>query len=249
MKNKKIFILPFFGKLPEWMPKWRKNMKATNKILLIRTWSGELPEWYDKWTKQMDKLKKYGFDYLVVDGEETRKRVKDILDIDINFKEHYRCISDFDPTLGLLFEKKMRGYDYWGHINLDAIYGRLDRYMTSEFLSDCEIYGNDPDAICGPFSLYKNIPKINNLFYNVRGWKEILSDTKLRAFDELHMTNLLRVMPDIKFKSGFLQENDKQICHSPIPKIKLLDDGTLLNSETGKEMMMFHFNRTRKWIF
>ena len=219
-------------------------MNHLNKTLLIRTWTGELPEWHDKWIEQMERLKKYGFDYLIVNGEETIKRVKDKLDIDIDFKDEFRFISDFDPTFGVLFEKEIKGYDFWGHINLDCVYGRLDRFMTDEFLSDCDIFGNDPEAVCGPFSLYRNIEKVNNLFYKIPNWKGILSDIRLLAFDEYYMTELLKKEKDIRFKSGFLQGLDKDSEH-----IRLLDDGTLLDTRNDKEIMMLHFNKTRKWIY
>jgi hypothetical protein len=217
------------------------------KILLIRTWSGELPQWYNKWCEQMEKLRKYGIDYLVIgDRDFIGKRIKEKLGLDTNFKEHYRCISDFDPTFGILFEDYIKGYDYWGHINLDCVYGRIDRFITDEFLKDVDIFGNDPDAVCGPFTLYKNTERVNNLFYSIENWKGILTNTELLAFDEHYMTELLKTRPDIKFKSGFLQKNDKLVRPEDI---KILSDGTLINKESDKEIMMYHFNTTRQWIY
>ena len=121
--------------------------------------------------------------------------------------------------------------------------------MTDEFLDDVDIFGNDPAAINGVFSLYRKIEKVNKLFYRIPSWKRILEEPRLMAFDERCMTELLRVTEDIRFKSGFLQENDKQPDHIPEPQVKLKDDGTLINTKTGNEMMMFHFNRTRKWTY
>lgn len=217
------------------------------KILLIRTWSGELPEYYSKWCDQMEKLRKFDIDYLVIsDRGFISKRIKEILGLDTNFKEHYRCISDFDPTFGVLFEDYIKGYDYWGHINLDCVYGRIDRFMTEEFLEGVDIYGNDPDAVCGPFTLYKNTDKVNGLFYSVENWKEILTNTNLLAFDEKYMTELIRTRPDIKFKSGYMQDNN---LTEDSNNIRLLSDGTLLNKNGDKEIMMYHFNRTRQWTF
>ena len=128
-------------------------------------------------------------------------------------------------------------------------YAILDKYMTDEFLDDVDIFGNDPDAINGAFSLYRNIEKVNKLFYRVPFWNKILEEPRLLAFDEIHITNLLRTTDDIRFKSGYLQENDKQPDHIPVTQVKLLDNGKLINTKTGNEMMMFHFNRTRKWTY
>lgn len=222
--------------------------KVLNKTLLIRTWVGDLPEWYLKWEVHAKKWK--GFDYLVVnDYDFLKKRIKDKLGCELVDEVARYYISDFDPTFGVLFEEEIGGYDFWGHINLDCVYGRLHRYMTDEFLDDVDIFGNDPDAINGAFSLYRNVEKVNKLFYRVPFWKEILEIPKLMAFDEIHITKLLRTTDDIRFKSGYLQENDKQSDHIPTPQVRLKDDGTLINTKTGNEMMMFHFNRTREWTY
>lgn len=216
--------------------------------LLIRTWVGDLPEWYDKWEAHIKKLE--GYDYLVInDYDFLKKRIKDKLDIDLVDERARYYISDFDPTFGVLFEEEIQGYDWWAHINLDCVYGRLHNYMTDKFLNDCDIFGNDPNAINGIFSLYRNIEKVNKLFYRINGWETILATPRLMAFDELYMTELLRNTKDIRFKSGFFQENDKQPDHVPEPQVKLLDNGKLINTLTKKEMMMFHFNRTRKWVY
>lgn len=216
--------------------------------LLIRTWIGDLPEWYDKWEAHIKKLE--GYDYLVInDYDFLKKRIKDKLDIELVDERARYYISDFDPTFGVLFEEEIQGYDWWAHINLDCVYGRLHNYMTDEFLKDCDIFGNDPNAINGIFSLYRNIEKVNKLFYRIHPWKKILESPKLLAFDELFMTELLKVVNDIRFKSGFFQENDKQPIHRPEAQVKLFDNGKLINTETKEEMMMFHFNRTRKWTY
>ena len=216
--------------------------------LLIRTWVGDLPEWHKQWMAAMDKID--GYDYLVInDYDFLKKRIKDRLDIDLVDERARYYISDFDPTFGVLFKEEIEGYDFWGHINLDCVYGRLNKYMTDEFLSDCDVFGNDPNAICGAFSLYRNIEKVNKLFYRVGNWKAIIEKPQLLAFDEIAMSILLRLVSDIRFKSGFLQEYDKQPDHVPTPQVKLRDNGALINTKTGEEMMMFHFNRSRKWVY
>ena len=141
--------------------------------------------------------------------------------------EHYplsKHIYDLWPTQGVLFEDYHKGYKWWGHGCMDVIYGDIDKWLSPEYLKDCDIFGNDPDAICGPFSLYRNVPKVNHLFEEIPGWKD-----KLEAIggdppmDEVLMTQVVRKARDegrIRFKSAFWQ---------------------------GPGSLMIHFNHTKQW--
>lgn len=98
-KNKKIFILPFFGKLPEWMSKWKKNMENLN------------------------------YDYIIdTNLEDFKDRVKRVLKIDCFIENGTGKVWDFRPALGLLYEKEIEGYTHWGHTDFDCVYGDVDKF-------------------------------------------------------------------------------------------------------------------------
>ena len=219
--------------------------------LLIRVWIGELPSWYDQWLKHVERLKQYGFEFLVVnDYEAFRDRCREKLMIDINVTPGTRKAGDFDPTYGVLFADELQGYDFWGHCALDAVYGRLDRFVSDEFLSDCDIFGNDPNAINGCFSLYRNCDLVNNLFKERNDWAEILEDNKMYGFDEIEFNRVVQqaaAKGRIRFKSAFWMSNDTQTGHNPTPQLGLLQDGSLWDRAKQQETMMFHFHRYRQW--
>lgn len=150
-----------------------------------------------------------------------------------------RHIYDYWPTFGYLFSEYLKGYEYWGHTCFDLVYGDLNKWFGD---LDCDIFGNDPDAICGPFSLYKNTPEISRLFMEVPNWKELLGSTQNdRPFDEYYMTECVRKARDegrINFKSGFYQDHGFEY--------DLKQKGIKLFNY-GKEIAMFHFNRGKIW--
>lgn len=165
----------------------------------------------------------------------------------------HKLMSDYYPAHGLLFEKWCKGYDWWGHVNWDEVFGRLDRWMTDEFLGDCDIFGNDPDAINGCFSLYRNNSFINHLFLEHPLWKEAFCYVQRDnpyVFDETCMTQQCRKAHSegrIKFKTDWFMCNDHMERHKPVPQIKMLPDGSLIDKTNNEEVMMFHFSGTKKW--
>lgn len=220
------------------------------KKLFIRVWIGPLPSWIDQWRANVKTLEQYGFDFLIItDAELVHRRMKEKLGIDLLIKPGSKKSGDIDPCYGIIFEEEIRGYDFWGHTNLDVVLGRLDRFVSDEFLSDCDIFGNDPNAICGPFSLYRNTPKVNNLFKEVVDWQRLLAHPEAVAFDELAFSNKVvasALAGEIRFKSEFWQSHDHMLHQIP-PSVTLLKDGTLMDVPKNEEIMMYHFNQTRQW--
>ena len=219
--------------------------------LFIRTWIGPLPLWYDQWCKHVETLKPLGFDFLVENNYEAfRARCHDKLGIDINVTPGTRKAGDFDPAYGVLFEEELKSYDFWGHTGLDVCFGRLDRFVPDELLQTLDIFGNDPNAICGPFSLYRNCDPVNNLFRERADWKEILEANRMYGFDEIEFSEVVVKAAEegrIRFKSGFWQSHDTQPGHNPTPQMSILPDGTLWDRVKQQETMMFHFHRYRQW--
>lgn len=222
--------------------------------LLIRTWFGPLPQWTQQWKANTAALSKYGFDFLLVDDYDWfRDRCEQTLGITIAPYDSIagtRKAGDFDPAYGLIFAEELAGYDFWGHCALDCVYGRLDRYVSDFLLDALDIFANDPGAICGPFTLYRNAPLINNLFKRVPGWQSFLESPTMFGFDEIQFNTVVQQAStnrELRFHTAFWQSHDCQERHTPIPRMDLLPDGTLYDTATQSETMMFHFHRYRNW--
>ncbi len=214
--------------------------------LLIRPWFGPLPEWIDRYHSQAARLGRYGFDFLIVNDHESFKvRCREKLGVDVAAVPGTRKASDFCPALGLLFEEELQSYDFWGHADLDCVFGRLDRFVSDDFLAGCDVFGNDPDAICGPFSLYRNSDQTRKLFLDHEDWRTCFEDEQLWGFDEIQFSKTVRAS-GLRFRSAFWQSHDAQPGHR-VPQLQLLDDGTLMDLAANRETMMFHFHLYRKW--
>lgn len=221
------------------------------KKLLIRVWLGPLPAWTPQWLEHVEPLKPYGWDVLLLnDTEDFCRRAREVFGFEVDPQPGTRKPCEYDPALGELYADKIAGYDFWGHCNLDAVYGRLDKWLSGDFLSDCDIFGNDPNAICGPLSLYRNFPEINGLYRRTPWWEEIFQSEKFYGFDENAFNaevQRARQYAGLRFKSAFWQSHDGQSGHDAFPQLSVLSDGALIDRVTGKETMMFHFHRYRRW--
>lgn len=219
--------------------------------LLIRTWFGSLPSWTEKFKAHVEHLKQYGWEFLIVDDIEWfKKRCRETLGVEVQPEPGTRKAGDYDPYLGVIFAKELRGYDFWGHFNLDCVYGRLDRWLPDAFLENIDVFGNDPGAICGPFSIYRNRADVNELFREAESWKENLETSDYYGFDEAQFSRAVHQVSlsgSIRFASGFFQSHDKMWRHRGFPKIRIDSDGSLIDVPLGREIMLFHFNATRTW--
>lgn len=215
---------------------------------MIRTWFGPLPNWTTDYLENVKPLRDAGWDFLIVnDFDAYCERVERILGVRPTERAPgTRKCGDWDPMIGELFAEELQGYDFWGHVGLDCVFGRLERYLPDQLLNRVDVFGNDPDAICGPFSLYRNTPLVNSLFRRFENWREVIESDHFYGFDETEFNVVVRKARDagdIRFQSAFWQSHDKQRQHLPKPKLKLLDDGTLMDTGINREIMMFHFNR------
>jgi len=48
-------------------------------------------------------------------------------------------LCDFKPTYGLIFQDLIQDYDFWGHIDLDIVFGDIRGFMTEELLNNHDV--------------------------------------------------------------------------------------------------------------
>ena len=93
-------------------------------------------------------------------------------------------LCDFKPTYGFIFEDLFKGYDFWGHGDIDLVYGNIRNFMTEELLSSFDVVSVRHDYITGTFALYRNNKLFNSLFMESMDYKKVLSNPTHYCFDE-----------------------------------------------------------------
>ena len=101
----------------------------------------------------------------------------------VNIDNAYK-LCDFKPAYGFLFPEIIKGYDFWGHGDIDVVYGNIRNFMTAEILNQYDIISSRHDYITGTFCLFKNNKQMNTLFMQSKDYKLVLSSAEHFCFDE-----------------------------------------------------------------
>lgn len=80
------------------------------------------------------------------------------LDCDISALHPYK-LCDLKPAYGYLFQEYIKGYDFWGHCDTDLIFGNIRHFITDDILKN-----KDRILTRGHFTLYRNVPSVNETF-------------------------------------------------------------------------------------
>lgn len=177
--SKKINYLPialltcYFGKWPWYFPYFLHSCKFNPTVDFIIITDNSIPI-----ENKPDNVLIY---------VKTLDEIKTIASVKLGFKvsinEPYK-LCDFKPAYGLLFSEVVSGYEFWGHGDIDIIYGNIRNFITRKVLNKHELITARHDFLSGTFTLFKNTPKMNMLFMQSRDYKEVFSSPEHYCFDE-----------------------------------------------------------------
>ena len=161
-----------FGKLPEYMPIWlytcEKNPNITFFVLTDDTYHGKLPE---------------NVKIIHTELPDLKNRISEKVGFEVNLPWGYK-LCDYRPAYGIIFDDLLAGFDFWGHCDLDVIWGNTTHFFTDEKLSSYDrIYS------LGALSVYRNTEEVNNWFRTLdngpySNYKYVFTVPEVHWFDE-----------------------------------------------------------------
>ncbi len=121
---------------------------------------------------------------IAIDFDGFRQLIQSRFDFPIALERPYK-LCDFKPTYGFVLsaEGLLDGYDFWGHCDLDIIFGDLRKFATSDVLD-----AYDKVFTRGHLTLYRNNSSINEYFMlncDEYYYKKVLSSPESWDFDEM----------------------------------------------------------------
>lgn len=168
-----VFIVPYFGKFPNYFQLWLNSCKENSTInWLIIT---DIEDKYDYPSNVM--RVKMTFD-------ELKAFIQSKYDFKIGLQTPYK-LCDFRPAYGDIFQDYIKDYDYWGYCDVDLIWGDIRKFLTDDLLN------KDYDRLfnLGHCTLYRNSEDNNSTYRTVVAdsltYKEILSSPFNFVFDEI----------------------------------------------------------------
>ena len=148
------------------------------------------------------------------------------IDFPIFLERPYK-LCDFKPAYGEIFAEELKDYDFWGHCDIDLVWGNIRKFYTDEVLSQYEKVGFN-----GHSNLYKNTPEVCARYRtHIDGkmyYRDVYSVDKGFAFDEPGMDDIYEALQIpvykkidfanlLKYDYGFFldwgKEEDKNNCY------------------------------------
>lgn len=164
-----VIILPFFGPLKSYAPLFFQSCARNPSVM----WLLVTDQLVDNLPSNVA-VKYLSFEML-------KRQVDMVLGFSTALTTPYK-LCDFKPAYGEIFEEEIDGFEFWGHCDMDMIFGDIRRFLTPRILR-----AFDKVLIHGHFSLYRNNPAANNYFrLKAPGLShtDVFMSTKNRAFDE-----------------------------------------------------------------
>lgn len=209
------------------------------KKLIITPWFGPLPPWMDKFLANFETLKPMGYDLLLTTNLDLfNERCEEKLGFRTPVIPGQGKLHDYRPLFGHLFEKEIKGYDFWGHTDFDCVFGNVAKFLSDWSLTGVDVYADCP-YVCGPWTLYANHPVVNFAYRSDPTWEENVRNPATTGWGEESYTRTLEKLK-LRFKRGGLH-------HFEVGEFPLLRyrNGELLLGDDS--IMMFHFRRIKEY--
>ncbi len=171
--NKLVLIIPYFGKFPNYFQLFLNSCRVNKDIC--------------DWIIYTDDNSKYNIPLNVSINycsfndiqRKIRKKISAKTCIDNPYK-----LCDYRPAYGIIFEEEIKEYKFWGHCDVDVIFGKFSRFFNEDMLKNDRIFR------LGHLCFYKNTFENNRRFMlPVNGYyryREVFSTSRNCIFDEVN---------------------------------------------------------------
>lgn len=171
MKSKVTFIIPYFGKLPNYFDLFLKSCEFNKDYSwIVFTDDTSLRKWPSNVLQ------------VVMSFDELKKKIQSKFEFEIKITEPHK-LCDYKPAYGYIFEEYLKESDYWGHCDIDTVLGNLDAFLEELF---CQEF--DKLFCLGHMEIYKNTYDNNRVFMlpvDGRYWyRDSFSSERTTVFDE-----------------------------------------------------------------
>jgi hypothetical protein len=246
--KKIIFLMPYFGRFPEWFELYLESCRWNSTIDWLFFTDCAIPD-----------NAPVNVRFVHISFEEYQHLVSDRLGISFKTNSSY-TICNLRPAYGFIHQEHLNGYDYFGFGDIDVIYGNLRAFYTDDVLC-YNTLSTHRDRVSGHLFLMKNNEQWVNAFRRIPDWQNLMSQPINVPMDEGYFTKLLcgrKRLPTIlrqvwglvdPYKRNHLFQEQFSTVLSDRPWM----DGTYnypakwfwyrgkLTVETGEELMYLHF--------
>lgn len=188
-----VFIIPYYGTFPNYFN------------LFLRTCGNNS---HYEWLVFSENNGAYNYPdnvhYIEMSWKELKSLFQNKFDFEISLDNPYK-LCDYKPAYGYIFEKYLKDYDYWGHCDIDLLFGDLNHFVPMEKIVQYDKVGH-----LGHMTLYRNTTEVNRLFMSeidgVHRYKEVFMSNQSCIFDEWNWISINHIFSQKKKKVWMFNE-------------------------------------------
>ena len=162
--------------------------------------------------------------------DELADKISEAVGMKIVLNTPYK-LCDYKPMYGEALKAYLSGYDFWGHCDMDLIWGQLNRFITDDVLDNYDMIG-----VYGHLIMYRNNEEMNTLFKKNGGqfsYKQVCLYADNFSFDEMSGMDLIAA------SNGVKQYKRLQIANMSPDYSRF----TMANGKKQKEMFLWKNGR------
>jgi hypothetical protein len=176
-------VVPHFGARPSWFALVLRSMAANPDVHWLLVTEQPVPDPPPNVAVQL-----CGFGDLAA-------RIRNHFTFEISLERPYK-LCDFRPAFGEIFADELAGYDFWGHCDLDVVFGRIRDHLPAE------AFDADKILFQGNFALYRNTGEAAGWYRHEVGkisYYDVMTTPEARHFDE--WGGIYHVLDDLGVRS------------------------------------------------
>jgi hypothetical protein len=161
-------VVPHFGPRPAYFPLVVRSMAANPDVSWLLLTEQPVPDAPPNVAVQLCEF------------EDLAKRIQSHFEFEISLERPYK-LCDFRPAFGEIFADELTGYDFWGHSDLDLVFGRIRAHLPAAAFEADKILFN------GNFSLYRNTAETAGWYRHEVGkvsYRDAMTNPAAMHFDE-----------------------------------------------------------------
>lgn len=172
----------FFGPAPFWMPAFLLTCARNPQVDWLIF--GDMPE-PDGCPPNVH--------VLPLSLNEFNERASVGLGLDVRIQQGFIYkICDLKPAYGEIFADELSPYDFWGHCDVDVVWGKWDRFITDRLLRRFDIISGRPNKVAGHLTLYRNAPEISSVYRSIPDVDRLIASPERHSVDERLITRAVK---------------------------------------------------------
>ena len=161
-------VVPHFGERPAYFPLVLRSMAANPDVSWLLLTEQPVPDAPRNVAVQ------------ICEFDDLAGRIQGHFDFEISLDSPYK-LCDFRPAFGEIFADELAGYDFWGHSDLDLLFGRIREHLPAA------AFEADKILFSGNFSLYRNTAEVAGWYRHEVGkvsYRDAMTNPAAMHFDE-----------------------------------------------------------------